>query len=46
MGNPTTRLTIFWQTGNAIHIHLISNYSRQQIVILTNIWWWQKSGKG
>jgi hypothetical protein len=41
MGNPTIRLTIFWYIEKGIQMF---DHSRQQIVILTNIWWWQKLG--
>jgi hypothetical protein len=28
--------------GDVILVHLLSDHSRQQTVMLTTIWWWQK----
>jgi hypothetical protein len=44
MEGVTTKLTIFWWIGDDIQIYLMSDCSRQQIVVLTTVWWWQKLG--
>jgi hypothetical protein len=45
MRKPTVRLTIFSYTHDDIQVHLISDHSGQQIVIVTTMWWLQKLWK-